>query len=149
MSQNGQWTLNGAKSFVTLGDKAQQYLVLARLYNPQESEKYRFRLVVVDSHAPGVKLTSLPTLPFVSEVPHGAISFQQTPVSEQDILPGDGYSDYVKLFRTVEDCLVFATLLGFFIKQVRSHPNWPSELLEELLTLTITLRTITTVISFR
>jgi hypothetical protein len=134
----GSLRLEGTKAFVTLGTAADVLLVVAN-EGQDEQGRNRLRLVRLDSRRPGVTLTELPPPPFVPEVPHAELRLHEVEVAPGEVLPGDGYTRYVKPFRTVEDCHVFAAVLGWLL-QVARRANWPDEVREELLALAITMR---------
>ncbi|WP_257455451.1 acyl-CoA dehydrogenase family protein [Archangium lipolyticum] len=137
-SGEGPLRLEGTKAFVTLGSAADVLLVVAT-EGQDEQGRNRLRLVRLDARRPGVTLTELPPPPFVPEVPHAEMRLHEVEVAPDDVLPGDGYARYVKPFRTVEDCHVFAAVLGWLI-QVARRSGWPDEVREELLALAVTMR---------
>ncbi|WP_044283618.1 acyl-CoA dehydrogenase family protein [Myxococcus stipitatus] len=132
------WTLTGEKTFVTLGTSAELLLVVAS--EGQDAQgRNRLRMVCLDSKRPGVRVTALPELPFVPEVPHAELRLEDVAVSPDEVLPGDGYTRYLKPFRTVEDCHVQLALLGWLLQLGRRH-GWPDALREELLAVAVMLR---------
>jgi len=144
------WVLSGEKSFVTLGNKATHLFVSAVVDETFEGEqpssqeqpyegvgekkRNNIKMVVVPSNAPGVNLTPLPELPFISEVPHAKVHFDSVHISASNILPGDGYLNYVKAFRTVEDTHVKAAVLGHALRMAKNY-GWPIEMVEKAYTL--------------
>ncbi|MCP3097547.1 acyl-CoA dehydrogenase family protein [Myxococcus sp. K15C18031901] len=137
-SVGSKWKLTGEKSFVTLGTRAELLLVVASEGQDPQGRN-RLRLVVVDAKRAGVHVTALPELPFVPEVPHAEVKFEDVLVSPDEVLPGDGYVRYLKPFRTVEDCHVHLALLGWLL-QVARRSGWPEPVREELLALVILMR---------
>ncbi len=137
---DGTLRLDGDKTFVTLGGFARRLLVLAGEGDDDQGRK-RLRVVRVDATRPGVRVEPRPPAPFVPEVPHAAVRFEGVPVAREDVLPGDGWNDYVKPFRTVEDAHVHAALLGWLI-QVGRRSAWPPETIERALALAAAVRTI-------
>jgi acyl-CoA dehydrogenase len=124
------WKLDGQKTFVTLGTHAEVLLVVAS-EGRDEQGRNRLRMVVLDAKRPGVTVEPLPPLGFVPEVPHAALRLVGVDVAPEDVLPGDGYSRYLKPFRTVEDCHVNLAVLGWLVK-VGRRCGWPVALREEL-----------------
>lgn len=55
------------------------------------------------------------------------------------ILPGDGYLDYLKPFRTIEDIHVLAATFGWLVRVARTS-DWPREILQRLLTAVAAVR---------
>jgi len=108
------YELRGTKSFVTFGTLAETLIVAARV---GEKPDGRPDLVVVQipSHREGVRLQELAATPFAPEVPHAKVELDGVEVLESERLPGDGYLDYVKPFRTIEDIHVVGTTLGYIL----------------------------------
>jgi len=100
--------VTGTKAFVTLADKAERLLVLASA--GEEDGRKLLRLVEVDPQAEGVRIEPLPELPFVPEIGHCSVHFDGVTVLR--LLPGDGWTDYVRPFRTIEDLHVLAAYTG-------------------------------------
>jgi alkylation response protein AidB-like acyl-CoA dehydrogenase len=122
--------VEGAKSFVTLGTHADELLVLAR-EGEDDAGRARLALVRIPRDARGVTLTAFPPPPFVPEVPHARATFSAVHVPHDARLEGDGWSDYVKPFRTVEDAHVHAALLGYVVAVAR-RAAWPRDVLTRL-----------------
>lgn len=98
--------VTGRKPFVTFGTQAELLLVVAR------TEQDRLCLAAVEANGAGVGLEALPELPFAPDVSHARARFEAAPAV---LLPGDGYDDYLKPFRTVEDIHVFAAALAYLV----------------------------------
>lgn len=125
--------LRGHKSFVTLGSAARRLLVVAS-EGVDAGGRNRLRLVRIDAERAGVEFSDGPTRPFVPEIPHARLDLRDVAVAPHEVLPGDGYVDYVKPFRTVEDGHVHAALLGWLL-QVARRSGWPDPAIEEALAL--------------
>lgn len=132
----GGYELTGHKKWATAGSLAQWLLVCAS--TGSEGGKNRLRMVRVATNAPGVTIVPS-TAPFIPEVPHAEIRLDRVAIAEADVLPGDGYDDYVKPFRTVEDIHVHAALLGYAIGVARRR-HMPRDLVERLVALALLLR---------
>ncbi|MFD0360340.1 acyl-CoA dehydrogenase family protein [Nocardia sp. GCM10030253] len=132
---DGRWSVHGTKSFTTLGIMAQRLLVIA---SSGESPDGRNRLhaVLVDAGGPGVRVTNLPAIPFAPEIPHATVTFTDATAR---MLPGDGYLDYLKPFRTIEDIHVLAAALGWLIRVSRDSA-WPRSVVQRLLAAVATVR---------
>lgn len=115
--------LTWRKGYVTGGTEATRLLVVAR-----EAEGGTLRLVSVDARAPGVSIVALPALPFVPELPHAAVVLDG---ARGEALPGDGYADYLKPFRTIEDIHVYAATVGY-LGGVGRRSGWPPATLARL-----------------
>jgi alkylation response protein AidB-like acyl-CoA dehydrogenase len=118
--------VTGAKKWATLADHATHLLVVAT-EGLDDTGRPRLRVVRVRKDAPGVTLT-LATAAFIPEIAHARVTLDAAP---GDVLPGDGYADYVKPFRTVEDIHVHAAILGYLIGAARRHAL-PQPLIERL-----------------
>lgn len=130
--------LRGEKTFITLGTRAELLLVVAS--EGQDSQgRNRLRMVAIDAKRPGVRVTALPELHFVPELPHAEMALEDVAVAPDEVLPGDGYTRYLKPFRTVEDCHVHLAALGYLF-QVARRSGWPEPVREELLALAVMMR---------
>ncbi|MEZ4225569.1 MAG: acyl-CoA dehydrogenase family protein [Polyangiaceae bacterium] len=118
--QGAELRLSGCKSFVSLAGHAEWLWVLAD-EAPATAERKQLRLVRVSPRASGVALARLPDLPFVPEVAHYQVTLDDVPVASGDVLPGDGWSDYVRPFRTLEDTFVMLAVLGYLVRVTEGH----------------------------
>ncbi len=124
------WVLNGSKRWTTLGPEGALFFVAAR-DEAASAARVRIRIAKVDSKAEGLKIESMPATKFVPEVPHARLRFENLKVEEAEILPGDGYDEYVKPFRTVEDIHVQAAVLSYLMREGQ-RLSWPQDWLERL-----------------
>jgi hypothetical protein len=81
-----------------------------------------------------VRFEAQPELPFVPEVPHASVHLHDVEVAEADVVPGDGYAEALKPFRTLEDLHVHGALLGLLVSVAR-RSGWPQASVEHLLAL--------------
>ena len=130
--------LSGSKAFVTLGTAADTLFIVAS-EGLDEQGRNRLRVVMIDAHREGVHFSELPPTPFVPEVPHAELELRDVAVSPEEVLPGDGYTRYLKPFRTVEDCHVHAAFLGWVL-QVARRSGWPERVQDEALALAVAIR---------
>jgi acyl-CoA dehydrogenase len=126
------YEVSGHKKWATVGSLADSLLVCATTGN------HRLRMVRVSASARGVTVTPS-SAAFVPEIPHAEITLDRVAVSEADLLPGDGYDDYVKPFRTIEDLHVHAALLGYLIGVARRR-GFANDAIERLLALASSTR---------
>lgn len=131
------WRVTGAKSFATLGAHADRFVVVASIGAGADGRN-RLRAALVAADEPGVGVEPLPELPFAPEIPHAAVRFDAVAAVP---LPGDGYADLLKPFRTVEDVHVLAATLGYLVRVARSA-GWPEDTVERLLALLAGVRGI-------
>jgi hypothetical protein len=126
------WSLHGTKEWATLGEFADTLLVVASV-GADGSGRNRLRVARIARRAVGVRLIPMPAPPFAPEIPHARLELDDVTVSEDDLLPGDGYDDYLKPFRTIEDVYVHAALLGYLMRLARRH-RFPRFLAERIAT---------------
>ncbi|MBL8923341.1 MAG: acyl-CoA dehydrogenase family protein [Myxococcaceae bacterium] len=127
--------LSGTKRFVSGGPLATRLLVVAT--TGEVDGRPRLVLVRVPPTAPGVTLTTMDELPFVPELPHASVELRDVVVTPADVLPGDGYADALKPFRTLEDLHVHAAVLGY-LSAVARRSGWQHEARERLLASLVT-----------
>jgi alkylation response protein AidB-like acyl-CoA dehydrogenase len=118
--EGGSLKLRGHKRWATLSTEAGVLLVVAKTGDDPETGRPLLRVARVDSTAPGVRLSPMPPTPFVPEIPHGQVFLDDVTVRDEDLLPGDGYTHYVKPFRTIEDVHVHAAALAY----VAAEATW-------------------------
>ncbi len=135
-----QWELNGKKTFITGAAEADQIFVAASTGKDKKGRN-RIKLVRLDSGLPGIKIREMSPLPFIPEISHGKVNFLNVGLSRESILPGDGYSDYVKPFRIIEEIHVTAALLGYLARVVMEY-KWDRTYLEKIVALIKLARTL-------
>lgn len=133
--RDGAWVLDGTKSFATMGSYARRLVVIASAGTAPDGRN-RLRACMVETNDAGVHLTDHPALAFAPEVPHASVTLTGVPAS---LLPGDGYLDYLKPFRTIEDIHVLAATLGWLVRVARVS-DWPRASRQRLLTLVAAVR---------
>lgn len=134
------FTLTGEKTFITAALQA-EILMVAASTGADSAGKNRIRMVLVNRGEKGVTITPMPDLPFVPEISHGVVSFAGVTVREQDVLAGDGYTDYIKPFRTIEDIHVVGAVMGHLLRVAITF-SWPKETCQGLLALIAAVRTL-------
>ena len=112
--------LDGVKRFVTLAPACEAVLVIAS--EGESAGRNRLAAVLVPLDRAGVALEPLPPTSFAPEVPHARVSFRAVAVAPDERLPGDGYDDYLKPFRTVEDIHVMAALAAWLAAAFAALP---------------------------
>ncbi|UFQ98594.1 acyl-CoA dehydrogenase family protein [Pseudomonas wenzhouensis] len=118
--------ISGRKDFVTAADCADWLLVAAR--EDSTDEPPRLALGVVRQGAPGVRIEPLPALPLMPDIGHARLHLEQ---AQSERLAGDGWDDYVKPFRTLEDVHVLAAVVAWQFG-VGRECAWPDALLLRL-----------------
>jgi alkylation response protein AidB-like acyl-CoA dehydrogenase len=103
--------LEGAKDWVTLGREAELAVVIAKA--GEADGRPVLRALVLPMKRAGVTLEATPPPPFVPEIGHARLVLRGVRVEADEVLPGDGYADWLKPFRTIEDLHVHAALVGY------------------------------------
>ena len=114
-SRDGSLVLTGRKTFTTGGTQADTLLVAARAGEGADGLP-QLKMVKVSREQPGVRTEAMPPLPFVPEIDHAEVHFEDVRCAARDLLPGDGYTNYVKPFRTIEDVHVSLAVSGFLLR---------------------------------
>lgn len=127
----GGLRLDGAKRWTTLGPAGGRFLVAARDARAP-GERPSIRLIAVPADAAGVHIQAMPPTSFVPEIPHAQLRLDNVMVRDADVLPGDGYTQYVKPFRTIEDLHVHAAVLAYLLRESR-RLAWPRRWTEDAL----------------
>jgi hypothetical protein len=110
-SADGARTISGTKTFVTLADRASHCLVLCKDGDvPPAGGRVALLLVLAPLRATGVSIEMLRPLPIAPEVAHGKVTFANAAIER--VFDGDGWTDYGRPFRTIEDLAVMAAALG-------------------------------------
>jgi len=137
LDDKGLYLLSGKKDFVTLAGEAKR-LFVAVTFGVSDTGRSIIKLVEVDVTTPGVNIQLHPELPFVSEVSHGVVSFDSVIIEPDNIFSGDGYADYVKPFRWLEDVNVFMSVSAYLFKLALAF-DWSIEAKVEMMSLLTTL----------
>jgi len=126
---DGRDELNGTKTFVTFGNLAKDLLVAAKVGEKPDGRP-DLALVRIPADRAGVTLQAHPPTPFAPEIPHARLDLRHVEVRPGERLPGDGFAQYVKPFRTVEDIHVLGATLGYLIG-VTHRANGSAQLLAD------------------
>ena len=118
--------ISGRKDFVTAAEGADWLLVAAR--EEDDGQPPRLALGVVRQGAPGVRIEALPALPLMPDIGHARLHLDQ---AQCERLAGDGWDDYVKPFRTLEDVYVL-TAVSAWLFGIGRESGWPGALLLRL-----------------
>jgi hypothetical protein len=136
----GGFTLNGQKRWSTMAPVADVLLVAAR-EGVDEAGRKRFKLVRVGATAPGVTIRRMPPPTFIPEIPHAELDLKDVALSADAPLPGDGYTAYVKRFRTVEDIHIHGGVLGYALGAARRFA-FPRTVIERLASAIVATRVL-------
>ncbi|HEU0200522.1 MAG TPA: acyl-CoA dehydrogenase family protein [Burkholderiaceae bacterium] len=140
VAADGTVMLSGSKRWVTLGPASEVLLVVGSLQATQ-TDRAQLKVARVPTRTPGVTLQPMPPTRFVPEVPHAQMQLQDVQVPAAALLPGDGFDDYVKPFRTIEDVHVTAAVLAYLLREGRAR-GWPAGLLERIVAALVVLASV-------
>ena len=125
------FTLNGQKKFITCAMEADLFLVAAS-DGIKDDGKNSIRMIKIDGKMPGINIVPMKHLHLVPEISHCELTFTDVTIFETDLLPGDGYTDYIKPFRTVEDLHISAGILGYLFRNACRY-GWDRGIKENIL----------------
>ena len=127
MTTRASGVISGRKDFVTAGASASWLLVTAR--EEQEGEPSRLGLFAVQADSTGVSLEPGDPISLLPDIPHARLRLEY---AAGERLAGDGWADYVKPFRTLEDIYVLAAMAAWLYGLGVQH-HWPPALVLRLL----------------
>ena len=133
------YVLDGAKTWVTLATEVEELLVVATV--GEHDGKNLLRVARVPTGREGVTLTPRSPTPFAPGIVHATAVFAGVRVAEDELFPGDGYTEYVKPFRTIEDIHVGAAMLAFLVAVAERHA-FPRAVLVDLFPLLLAARVL-------
>ena len=136
----GGYTLSGRKRWSTMAPLASVLLVAAS-EGVDAGGRKRFKLVRVGAGVPGVTIRRMPPTQFVPEVPHAELELVDVALADDAPLPGDGYTQYVKRFRTIEDIHIHGAVLGYVLSVARRF-GFPQPVIERLASAITTTRVL-------
>ena len=138
--ENGRrtFTLNGHKKYITCATEADRFLVAAS-EGIRDDGKNSIRMISINAKAPGIRIMPRQDLRLVPEISHAEVAFTDVAVSEADLLPGDGYTDYIRPFRTIEDLHVSAAVLGYLFRNACKY-GWDRAVKESILGRIVSVR---------
>lgn len=122
--------LNGDKSFVFMADRARQIVVISvdektLGQSAQGQPKLLASLLQIpNDHA---AISPLPKMVMIPDVPHGKLLLKG---AHSTLLEGDGYLDYSKCFRWLEDRYLLMGFTALILSKVKRY-NLDDELIDE------------------
>lgn len=132
-TQSGEFVINGKKQWITLADEADIYLIAAST-GMDAQNRPQICLVCLPKNSLGLKIEIMPQVDLVPEISHAFLILNEVVVNSAQILPGDGYLNYIKPFRTIEDLHVSAAIVAWITRCALAW-NWPKNLVESGLSL--------------
>jgi hypothetical protein len=122
---DGTLRLNGHKRWASLSAESNLLLVAARRNAPEEARP-ELVLIQLPMNTKGVTVEPMPPTAFTPEVSHGRIHLDSVVVPQSTLLPGDGYSDYIKPFRMIEDTFV-STAITACLLRLANDSGWSGD----------------------
>ncbi len=130
--QQGELTITGQKSFISGAEDAQCMYVACKDLRDGDGLDAQGRplikLVRLATSEANVTIKKMTELKFLPEISHGTVRFDEVKVDESWVLPGDGYLQYVKPFRTYEDVFVLSSILAYRLRE--GLGNWDQTIIE-------------------
>jgi hypothetical protein len=136
---DGAFVLNGEKTFATLASAADVLLVVAS--RGRDGDRNQLQIARIPSKREGVTIRDRDPIAFAPEIPHARVTFTNVHVEPSEILEGDGYTSFLKPFRTIEDVHVISAWLGHVVRLSRAYGERP-QIVERALAALAALRTI-------
>jgi len=127
------WEIHGRKQFITNADEAGRLLIAASAGETPDG-KNQIQMVEMERDAPGITVIPMKELPFVPEISHGILLLEGVRAREENLLPGDGYLNYIKPFRTIEDIHISAAVIGYLFR-IAGQYGWPQDIQEKCLSI--------------
>ncbi len=125
------WEIKGRKQFITNADEAGRLLIAASTGETPDG-KNQIQMIEIERDAPGISVIPMKELPFVPEISHGILLLEGVHIRKENLLPGDGYLQYIKPFRTIEDIHVSAAIIGYLFR-IAGQYGWPQDIQEKCL----------------
>ena len=127
VSESG--VLNGHKSFVSMADVAKELIVIAKTEDSIKEERPVLKAVRVKLPLKGAEISMMPSMGMMPEIGHGTLQLNNV---QGQMLVGDGYLNFNKRFRAIEDAhLIMAFTSLILSKSIRYKLN--DELIDDAL----------------
>ncbi len=129
--------INGLKTYITAGSEVAHLLVLCKT-EIVVNDRPLLKMVHLPSNANNIKITDF-ELAFMRDVKHGKLALNNTKITADQILEGDGFSQYTKPFRILEDICVGAAYQAMLLRQAVDH-KWEENVRDQILLNIYTLK---------
>lgn len=140
----GGSTMRGVKRWATLAPAADGLLVIASVH--RDEERNHLRAVMLPADAPGLYVEDM-TIPGAKgstlHLPNGLVQIEDVAIHDDMMLPGDGYADYLKPFRTLEDLFGSASRAAAMLGLARRHAA-PESVVERIVGILGSLQAVAT-----
>ncbi len=131
--------LNGFKTYITAGSDVEHLLVLCKT-DKVVNGRPQLKMVKLPKGAANTELMNF-ELSFMKEVKHGKLAMKDTKIADHQILAGDGFTDYAKPFRTLEDICIGAAYQAMLLRQA-IELNWSDDLRDQIFFNLFTLKNL-------
>ena len=115
--------LTGEKGYVMLLPDE-----LDRLYVIAKDENQQLKCVFLDAQIDGLRTTESLKAPFVEDIPHSGVSFENVSIPASQLLLLDGHSEANKPFRYWEDVHVALAMMAWMLRECIENGKSLSEL---------------------
>ncbi len=122
--------VTGLKTYVTAGSDAEHLLVLCKTAQ-RLNDRPLLKMVHIPSNSEHLEISNF-ELAFMREIKHGKLALKGVNIEAGQILEGDGFSDYARPFRTLEDICVGAAYQSMLLRQSIDN-QWKEEIRDQLL----------------
>lgn len=113
--QDSGYLLEGNKGFVMLlpGDLDRLYVVAKLGQN--------LKCVFLESNSEGLQITEPLKAPFIEDIPHSGVCFEQVAITASQLMPIDGHQGANKPFRYWEDMHVALSMLAWMVREAMEN----------------------------
>ncbi|EJL87114.1 hypothetical protein PMI15_01206 [Polaromonas sp. CF318] len=121
--------LTGSKSWIVGGLDVQSLFILSKVSDGPTEGPGSMTMVHLPIKSQGVRRGRPRPQNVIPELPHTGVKFNAVCLAESQVIPGDGYGDYAKPFRTREDVFVTGCALAYLLAEARSG-SWSTKWLQ-------------------
>lgn len=127
-SATKRYRLSGQKGYVMLMPDE-----LDRLYVIAKDEAEQLRCVFISSQVDGLSMTEPLKTPFVQDIPHSGVGFDDVAISALQLMDIDGHKEANKPFRYWEDVHVTLAMMAWVLRGVENAKESSGVLTTELM----------------
>ncbi|MEM6802428.1 MAG: hypothetical protein AAF696_13550, partial [Bacteroidota bacterium] len=121
--------VSGLKTYLTAGSDVEELLVLCKSEEIVGGRPL-LKLVHLSAEQDQLEIENF-ELAFMKEIKHGKLKLNEVAVKAGQILAGDGFQQYSKPFRTLEDICVGAAYQAMLLRQAMEH-EWEEGIRDRL-----------------
>jgi len=118
IKDQGDYLVSGKKDFVTARDQIDCLLVGGVIKDSASDNEIKgfTRIFKVAASDTGLNFEPFKGLPVFKELEKSRLIIEEVSVAEDSVFNGDGYTDFIKPFRLIEDFFVSVSLLGYLCR---------------------------------